>query len=76
MMLCEETLKNFKKRYAHFHPLLVQRSVERARDESDLFEILESVPKKPPYSWSEEKHAWIKDLDVSAKKQLKNMLAR
>lgn len=67
-----ESLDAFRKRYSHLHPLVVQRSIERAANLSDLFEILESVP-KPPFSWNEERHAWAKDLDVSGKTQLKKM---
>lgn len=76
MTLCEEVLKGFRKRYVHLHPLVVQRSIERAKDASDLFEILESVPKKPPFSWDSEKRAWIRDFDIAAKSQMKKMKSR
>ena len=76
MILCEELLENFRKRYLHLHPLVVQRSVERARDAAELFEILESVPKNPPFSWNDEKRSWIKDLDVAAKAQMKKITSR
>jgi hypothetical protein len=73
MEIDEEIASNFKKRYAHLHPLLVHRSVERAKSFVDLFEILEQVPKKYPVVWSEEKRSWVKEPDVMAKKQLKNI---
>lgn len=76
MIICQEVLDNFRKKYSNIHPLVLQRSIERARDASDLFEILESVPKKPPYSWNEEKHAWTKDFDVAGRAQLKKMMLR
>jgi hypothetical protein len=69
-----ESLESFRQRYSYLHPLVVQRSIERAVNLADLFEILESVPKKPPFSWNEEKHAWIKNLDVSGKNKFKEML--
>jgi hypothetical protein len=55
------------------HPLVVQRSLERASDIQELFEILESVPKKPPFSWSEKSRRWKRDMDISAKKKKKKM---
>ena len=73
MEIDEETASNLKKRYAHLHPLLVHRSIERAKNLIDLFEMLEQVPKKYPVVWSEEKRLWIKEADVMAKKQLKNI---
>lgn len=73
MTLCEEAVDNFKKRYSGLHPLVVQRSIERAKDAFELFEILESIPKNPPFSWSEEKRSWVKDFDVSAKNLMKKM---
>jgi len=76
MMLQEEVLENFRKRYSHIHPLVVQRSMERAKDASDLFEILESVPKNPPFSWDSERHAWVRDFDVAARSQMKKMKSR
>lgn len=67
--------ESLKKRYSHLHPLLVQRSLERAVSMVDLFEILEGVPKKPPFSWDDEKHAWVKESDICAKKQLNRILS-
>lgn len=73
MTLDDELSLSLKKRYSHLHPLVVLRSVERASGLSDLFDILESVP-KPPFAWDEEKRRWVKDSDVLAKKKLKKML--
>lgn len=73
MTLDDDLSMSLKKRYSHVHPLVVLRSVERASGPSDLFDIMESIP-KPPFSWDEEKRRWVKDSDVSAKKKLKRML--
>lgn len=73
MQIDEDSASNFKKRYAHLHPLLVHRSIERAKNLVDLFEILEQVPKKYPVVWNEETRSWVKETDVMAKKQLKNI---
>ncbi|NBT59122.1 hypothetical protein EBT16_10100, partial [bacterium] len=63
-MLDDELSLSLKKRYSHVHQLVLLRSAERASDLSDLFDIMESIP-KPPFSWDEEKRRWVKDSDVS-----------
>lgn len=74
-MICDDEFSaSLKKRYSHVHPLVVLRSVERASGLSDLFDIIESIP-KPPFSWDDEKRRWVRDADVSAKKKLKRMLS-
>jgi hypothetical protein len=71
----ERLSQSINKRYSHLHPLVVQRSVERASSVGELFEILEGVPKKPPFAWDDEKRAWTKESDLSAKKQLKQIMS-
>ena len=71
MILCEEIIDKFRKNYSGVHPLVLQRSIERARDSLDLFEILESIP-NPPFSWNDERHAWVKNMDVTSKGKLKS----
>lgn len=68
--------ESMRGRYPGLHPLVLRRSMERARDLNELFEILESVPKKPPFSWDEASRRWKRDADISAKKKLKKMLSR
>lgn len=75
-MIFEEVLSSFREKYAHLHPLVLQRSIERAKDASDLFEILESMPNKPPFSWDDEKRSWTKDLDVTCKNGLKKITSK
>lgn len=75
MILDDFLVEKFKNQYGHVHPLVFQRSIERAKNSADLFEILETIP-KPPFSWNEEKHRWIKDMDVSSKKKLKKMISK
>ena len=75
MIFCDDNLSDsLKKRYSRLHPLVVQRSLEKAQSLSDLFSILESVPKKPPFVWDFKKRSWTKCSDISAKKQLEGML--
>ncbi len=69
----EESLINFQKRYSNLHPLIFHRSVERSNSLMDLFDILENIPSKFPIVWSEEKRSWIKESDIIAQKQIKNI---
>ena len=69
-------IEAFKKRYQHLNPLVFYRSLEKARDQMDFFEILESVPDRPPFSWGENEHTWVRDDDVIAQKKLKIMRKR
>jgi hypothetical protein len=66
-------IEAFRKRYHHLHPLVFCRSLEKAKNAMDLFEILESVPRKLPFSWDEKKRVWTKDQDILAQKKLKNI---
>jgi len=65
-----------KKRYQHLNSLVFYRSLEKARDQMDFFEILEGIPDRLPFSWDENKHSWVRDDDIIAKKKLKNMRKR
>jgi hypothetical protein len=47
-----------KARYPHIHPLIFQRSLEKAKSNGDLFDILEGVPKQYPIVWDEKNHCW------------------
>lgn len=77
MISDDESLQEvMRERYPGLHPLVLRRSLERARDLHELFEILESVPKKPPFSWDEPSRRWKRDADISSKKKLKKMLSR
>lgn len=62
-----------KKRYKHLNSLIFYRSLEKARDQMDFFEILEGIPERLPFSWDENQHAWVKDNDIIAQKKLKNI---
>lgn len=63
----KELIDKLKKQYDWMHPLVFHRSVERAINSSNLFEILESVPKSGIFVWDELKSCWgvTKDLTRS-----------
>jgi hypothetical protein len=58
-MLDENVVQALRDRYSHLHPLLVHRSIDRARSNGDLFDILDTIPDKYPIIWDEEKYRWV-----------------
>lgn len=66
----EEQLDKLRKRYSHLHLLVFHRSVERARDIYDLFDILETIPKKYPIVWDENNRFWKHESDIVFEQQL------
>lgn len=69
-MILPEDSALLKKRYENLHPLIFHRSVEKAKDLGELFEILEGIPPSPPLSWDESKRRWVKDYDIIGKKKI------
>jgi hypothetical protein len=57
-MMDSETIDKMKKRY-DVHPLIFHRSVERAGNAGELFDILESIPADLPVVWDEDSHRWV-----------------
>jgi hypothetical protein len=72
-MINDSVLDGFRKRYSHLHPLIFHRSVEKARDASVLFDILDSIPNKYPVVWDEKTRSWRHEEDVLLSGQLKEM---
>ena len=75
-LMDEATLANFRARYSEVHPLVFQRSLEKASSALDLFEILQTVPSLPPFSWDDSKRSWSRDEDVMATGSMKSMLTK
>jgi hypothetical protein len=57
-MLNKDLVSKFKDRYKT-HPLIFCRSVEKARSDTDLFDILDTIPNNFPIVWSEEDFRWV-----------------
>lgn len=53
-----------KLRYSNIHPLLFQRSLEKAETDGQLFDILETLPKEHPIVWDEVNHCWKHTKDL------------
>ena len=62
-MLDENVVAKLKDKYSHLHPLLFARSVEHAKSNGDLFDILDTVPDQYPLSWSEKENRWVHKKD-------------
>ena len=58
MPLTEKIVESLRVRYAHLHPLLVHRSIDRARSDGDLFDILDTIPADLPIVWDESAYRW------------------
>jgi len=74
--ICEENLSALKIRYSKVHPLMFHRSVERARSVADLFEILEGIPVRFPVVWDDSKRMWVKETDLTAQKNIKELASK
>lgn len=56
--ITEDVVLGLRQRYENLHPLLFLRSVEKAKDVSELFDILETIPPLPVV-WSADQRRWI-----------------
>lgn len=54
-----DVVLSLKKRYANHPPLLISRSIEKAKDESELFDILDTIPSSLPVTWDNKKRRWV-----------------
>ena len=63
-MFDESVIVGLKKRYNNLHPLIFQRSVERAKTLGELFDILDMCPHIYPIVWSDDKKCWITTKDL------------
>lgn len=60
----DETQLALKTRYAYVHPLIFQRSLDKAKTNGELFDILESIPEEMPITWNEKDRCWKHSKDL------------
>jgi hypothetical protein len=60
----KKVLEGFKKRYKDIHPLIFQRSIDHAKSEGELFDILENLPEEYPIVWDEKERNWVTTDDL------------
>jgi hypothetical protein len=56
-------LDGLRRRYPDLHPLLFQRTVERANSAGEVFDLLESLPNFP-LVWDYDKREWVTATDL------------
>lgn len=69
-MLDQNVVKKLKEKYSHLHPLLFHRSMEKAKSNGDLFDILDTVPDQYPVVWNDRDNRWMTFTDLFLKKEL------
>ncbi len=50
-MITKDVLDGLKEKFSEIHPLIFQRSIERAKSGGELFDILYAIPKEYPIVW-------------------------
>jgi hypothetical protein len=68
-MISQNIIKSLKERYHALHPLIFHRSVERAKNDVELFDILDSVPSFFPIVWCDSERKWITEQDIHQTEQ-------
>lgn len=63
-MLDPIIIQKLRERYPDIHPLLFHRSVERAKSNGDLFDVLDTLPTKYPIVWCEKTNRWVTATDL------------
>lgn len=70
----ESLVLALKEKYKDVHPLVFHRSLEKATSASELFDILETLP-KIPFFWDDENKKWTKSLDFICQSIAKNIIS-
>jgi hypothetical protein len=60
----KEVQQALRERYSNLHPLLFQRSLEKASSNGELFDILEGIPSDYPIVWDDDTKSWIHTEDM------------
>lgn len=58
LLSMESVLESLKAKFAHIHPLVFHRSVEKAESDAELFDILDTIPAERPIIWDESVRRW------------------
>jgi len=77
-MLDPIVVEKLRERYNKVHPLIFHRSVEHAKSAGELFDILETIPRRLPILWDEQKHQWVhtEDLTLESNFDFESMVKR
>lgn len=66
-MTNDDIVRTLKDKYADVHPLMFNRSKEKAKTPGELFTILSTIPDELPIIWSEEERRWVHTKDLFQK---------
>lgn len=61
-----------RERYSHIHPLIFQRTLERATTLGHLFDVLESFPDEFPIVWDYGTKSWASTDDVAQRSRMES----
>jgi hypothetical protein len=53
-----------KRRHPQLHPLIFQRSIEKAHSNGELFDLLEGMPTDYPLVWDDSERVWKHTKDI------------
>ena len=62
-MLDKKIINVLRNRYP-IHPLIFERSVDHARTNGELFDILDTMPLTFPLVWDEDLRGWVRTVDI------------
>ena len=68
-MIDIEVIEKLRKRCPNIHPLIFHRSIERAKSEGELYDILMDFPSKYPVVWEDSERRWVHATDPLMKKE-------
>lgn len=60
----DDTQAALKARHPDLHPLIFQRSLDKAKTNGELFDILDGLPKEYPIIWDENDRCWKHTTDL------------
>lgn len=70
-MIDEQITEKLRMRYPDIHPLIFQRSLDKADSAGELFDILDTFPQKFPIEWCITEKRWKTSKDVFQRRKLK-----
>jgi hypothetical protein len=63
-MIPDNIIASLRAQFQRIHPLIFQRSVERAKSGGELFDILDTIPNGFPLVWCDERKRWAVTKDL------------
>ena len=62
-MLDATVVSSLREKFKDIHPLVFHRSVERAENLGELFDVLDTFPENHPVVWDEQTRRWVHTKD-------------